>query len=487
MKRRIAMLITVVMIATLFTAVPAASFADEQKIVPTTDYEKFLDTVYITEQFFSGQDTVLDSCTLAPTADTGYLFEITPDGKSAGKFECRIVLTSNRQTREKALKYNSSTGKYQLAMELSSGKIYTATFIVSMKDQYKKEIASAYCSVKTSVKNKNIALKDGEVCCPLISYENYNGSDKENAYAIFEFRPVEEGYYEIQINNNVDTAQNSDLTVDVYTPSEPSNPEDECWPAANKTERLVKKMSNDKTYYIRIFESDANSIDGLYLVGLKVAKHEHSEDNKIILVDCEYVTRQCICNEYVDYEFWMEGVSFGNVTYTGKNVVPQPQFKIFYDPADVQAGIVPSIPAKDKNGKPNYNVVVLTQDKISVGTKKAKVVFLNEYEDLASQIASFKVVPKKTSLKSLTAAKKAFTVKWNKQATQTSGYQLMYSTSQNFKNAKTLTISGNKNISKKVSKLKAKTKYYVKIRTYKKVGNTKYCSAWSAAKVVTTK
>ena len=72
-------------------------------------------------------------------------------------------------------------------------------------------------------------------------------------------------------------------------------------------------------------------------------------------------------------------------------------------------------------------------------------------------------------------------------ATQTTGYQLQYSTSSKFKGAKTVTITKNKTTSKKISKLKAKKKYYVRVRTYKTVGKTKYYSSWSKVKSVKTK
>lgn len=52
---------------------------------------------------------------------------------------------------------------------------------------------------------------------------------------------------------------------------------------------------------------------------------------------------------------------------------------------------------------------------------------------------------------------------------------------------KTVTIKKKKTGSKKITGLKAKKKYYVKIRTYKKVGGKKYYSSWSKAKIVMTK
>ena len=96
-------------------------------------------------------------------------------------------------------------------------------------------------------------------------------------------------------------------------------------------------------------------------------------------------------------------------------------------------------------------------------------------------------VPKATSLTSVTAASKGFTAKWSKQTTQTTGYQLQYSTSSKFTGAKTVWITSNKTTSKKISGLTAKKKYYVRIRTYKTLNGKKYYSSWSKTKTVTTK
>ena len=78
-------------------------------------------------------------------------------------------------------------------------------------------------------------------------------------------------------------------------------------------------------------------------------------------------------------------------------------------------------------------------------------------------------------------------MKWKKNRTQTTGYQIQYSTSSKFKGAKTVTVSKNKTTNKTISKLKAKKKYFVRIRTYKKTAAAKYYSSWSKVKKVTTK
>lgn len=95
---------------------------------------------------------------------------------------------------------------------------------------------------------------------------------------------------------------------------------------------------------------------------------------------------------------------------------------------------------------------------------------------------------KKPSVKKVTAKKKALTVKWGK-VTSAKGYQIQYSTSKSFtkKTTKTKTVNSAKTVSATVSKLKAKKKYYVRIRAYKTSGGKKVYSDWSAAKSIKTK
>jgi len=153
----------------------------------------------------------------------------------------------------------------------------------------------------------------------------------------------------------------------------------------------------------------------------------------------------------------------------------------------------PSVTVKDSKGKALKNG---TDYKISypkgmknVGKYTVKVTLKGNYS--GSKSMTYNINPKGTSVSKVTAAKKGFKVTWKKQTTQTTGYQVQYSTSSKFKSAKTVTISKNKTTSKSVSKLSAKKKYYVRVRTYKtvKIGgkSVKLYSGWSKAKSVTTK
>lgn len=96
------------------------------------------------------------------------------------------------------------------------------------------------------------------------------------------------------------------------------------------------------------------------------------------------------------------------------------------------------------------------------------------------------VTVQSVKIKKLTSYKKAFTVKW-KANSKVTGYQIKYSLKSNMANAKTITIKNSKTASKKITKLKSKKKYYVKIRAYKTIDNKKHYSSWSKAKKITTK
>ena len=93
-------------------------------------------------------------------------------------------------------------------------------------------------------------------------------------------------------------------------------------------------------------------------------------------------------------------------------------------------------------------------------------------------------------LSKVTKAKKAFTAKWKKIA-NIDGYEVQYSLNKSFKKAKkyktTTKKAKNTATSLKVSKLKSKKTYYVRIRAYKTINGKKQYSAWSAKKTVKTK
>ena len=153
----------------------------------------------------------------------------------------------------------------------------------------------------------------------------------------------------------------------------------------------------------------------------------------------------------------------------------------------------PKVIVKDETGKTlvkntDYTVSYAKGRKY-VGKYAVKITFKGKYS--GTKTLYFTIKPKATSISSLTAGSKKFTVKWKKQATQTTGYQVQYSASSKFSKAKTVTVGKNTTVSKKISKLSGKKKYYVRVRTYKTVKingkSIRIYSGWSKAKTVTTK
>lgn len=97
--------------------------------------------------------------------------------------------------------------------------------------------------------------------------------------------------------------------------------------------------------------------------------------------------------------------------------------------------------------------------------------------------------PAKTTVKLSKAKKTSIKVSWKK-ISGVAAYQIQYSTSNNFKKAKTVKVSA-KSASKVLKKLKKNKKYYVRVRSYKvtKVNNKSknVYSAWSSKKALKTK
>ena len=149
----------------------------------------------------------------------------------------------------------------------------------------------------------------------------------------------------------------------------------------------------------------------------------------------------------------------------------------------------PSVTVKDSAGKTlkkntDYTVTYASGRK-NVGTYKVTIKGKGNYS--FTKTLTFKINPAKTTVSKLTAGKKSITVAITKKSTQVTGYQIQYSTSKTFSKATTKTISSYKTTKYTLKSLSAKKTYYVRVRTYKTVGKTKYYSGWSTYKYVKTK
>lgn len=116
-------------------------------------------------------------------------------------------------------------------------------------------------------------------------------------------------------------------------------------------------------------------------------------------------------------------------------------------------------------------------------------IYETDDEDYSIYDLYFKINPRKTSIYSTQALRGGFKVKWYKRTKQTSGYQVRYSTTKNFKkgtyHTKTIKNTSRTYFTKK--NLKRGKYYYVKVRTYKVVDGEKYYSKWSKVKKIKTR
>ena len=127
--------------------------------------------------------------------------------------------------------------------------------------------------------------------------------------------------------------------------------------------------------------------------------------------------------------------------------------------------------AKKFVGQATITITAAATKNYNAGTKKVTVT----------------VNPASTKLSSVkNSASKSMKVAWKKNAAVT-GCQVQYATAKNFKGAKTVTVKKAKTTSTTIKKLTKGKKYYVRVRTYQKVGGKTYYSAWSASKNVTIK
>ena len=153
----------------------------------------------------------------------------------------------------------------------------------------------------------------------------------------------------------------------------------------------------------------------------------------------------------------------------------------------------PTVYVRDINGnylKKGTDYTVSYSKNKKVGTGYAKVTFCGNYE--GSFTKTFKINPKATAFTSTQSYKNGFTLGWKKQTKQVDGYQLQCCTNKKFKKGKKqtlkkVTVTKNKTAKKTIGGLKKNKKYYVRIRTYKKVNGKKYYSKWSETKTLKTK
>ena len=150
----------------------------------------------------------------------------------------------------------------------------------------------------------------------------------------------------------------------------------------------------------------------------------------------------------------------------------------------------PSVKVYDSKGKKLVYGTDYTYKRPSsskkVGKYSIKVTFKGKYT--GTKTLYYTINPADTKITSLKAGSKKLTVKCSKKTKYSDGYQIQYSTSSKFssKYTKTVTIKKDTTTSATIKGLKAKKKYYVRVRCYYG-SKTKYYSDWSSKKSATTK
>lgn len=128
-----------------------------------------------------------------------------------------------------------------------------------------------------------------------------------------------------------------------------------------------------------------------------------------------------------------------------------------------------------------------TSDKSSVTTASQSTTADDKKDNSQKPAAPTVKQPNGSKIKKVKAAKKALTITWTK-VNDIKGYEIWLSTDKKFKKNSKIVLVGNPKTTKKtIKKLKAKKKYYVRIRTYKKVGFKKVYSKWLNVKTAKTK
>lgn len=145
----------------------------------------------------------------------------------------------------------------------------------------------------------------------------------------------------------------------------------------------------------------------------------------------------------------------------------------------------PKVQIKSTSGdilKINTDYTLAYKNILNVGTGTVKITFKGKYSGVREEY--FSINPKGTDINSLYPESKKITVKWKKQSVQTTGYQIEYRCSGKNSTAKVVNIKSSATIQKVLSNLVDNKDYYIKIRTYKKVYDTMYYSAWSSQKKI---
>ena len=259
-----------------------------------------------------------------------------------------------------------------------------------------------------------------------------------------------------------------------------------------KAESTLKELQDAKAADVKAAEEVTNKIDAIGAVTLesedaiKEARTAYDAltdaqkelvSNKDVLEKAETTLKELKDAKDADdakVAATPKSITLSNTRYIYNGKVQKPQVTVKNAKGEVIKGYTVKYAGNCKN----------------VGKYKVTLTFKGDYN--GTKTKTFKIAPKSVTVKSLKAAKKRFDVKWSKQTTQVTGYQVQYSTDKNFvKAVKNKKITKNSVVTKTVKNLKSKKVYYVRVRTYTTVKyngeQMNLHSDWSKVKKVTVK
>ncbi len=297
---------------------------------------------------------------------------------------------------------------------------------------------------------------------------SYSDVKFDNQTVVFKFVPNETSTHYFYSNDGNGLKANIQDDTGYYVAQTTSNENDF---------ELKADLTAGKTYYINVKSNKADDIFGLYVSNLNYVEHDFELVNEqpATCTNAGLATYKCtICgqtqteainplghNFVSNSQYCLNGCGTVNPNYT---VPTQPSV-----PAQPTAPTQPStVPSTSAMSEPT--TVPATQPTTST--------------TFATKTVS---KPKSTKIKKATGSKKAVAITWAK-VSGVKGYEVQVATDKKFKkNKKTVTIKKQKTTKTTVKKLKAKKKYYVRVRTYKVSNGKKVYSSWSKVKTVKTK
>lgn len=326
-----------------------------------------------------------------------------------------------------------------------------------------KGIASG--SISTTKTEEGVILKGENLADVTASIEN-NTSSGEIMFS------SEKNSVLIQENDNnlvISEDGNGNGIYDTVISTAPIKNREHTWDSGKITKEATCMEKGIKTYTCTVCGETK-------IEDIAMTAHNYKESVTAATVSKNgAITKRCtVCGTTKDHSriYKIKSVSLNqkSYVYNGRNIKP-------------------SVTVKDSKGnKVNNNFYTLSyKDNKDIGEASVTITFKGKYTGKLTK--KFKILPKGTSISGkLTAKSKQFTVKWKKQPRFTTGYQIQYSTSKKFtKKASAIkTVRKISATSLTVKNLKARKKYYVRIRTYKTKRGKKYYSAWSSIKNVTT-